>query len=102
VLGLVAQRTANSWDNQLLSLLHGPLFMLCTVLLITPAANQLGLNVEVAGFIGNLVRAGLVVVLFWAMLRIVTLIERHTLTQTWSRGQAEIYSLVPLGAPRLG
>ena len=98
ILGLVARRTANSWDNQLLTLLHGPLFMLCTVLLLTPATNQLGLNIEVAGFIGNLVRAGLVVVSFWALLRIVTLIERHTLTQTWSRGQAEIYSLVPLGA----
>ncbi len=96
LLALVTARTATTWDELLVSRLRGPFRMWLVGVLAMPLFAVLGLNARVAGFI-SATSSGLVLLsVFWAALRVISLVQDQLLLGSWADGQAQTRTLVPL------
>jgi MscS family membrane protein len=98
ILARFAGRTRTRWDDAVVRRLGGPLTALLTIVAIALLLPVLALYqpAEAASF--RLVRAGFLLVFFWALWRLVD-VGRDVLTATpWARHAPSSRSLVPLGA----
>ncbi len=97
LLKRVVTRTATDWDDLLLVTLRGP-FQLCVAALIaTPLLNLLELNTRLAVWVVAVTRVMVLIALFWAILRIIRMVQRHVANAVWHGGDSQqARTLVPL------
>ncbi len=96
LLALVTARTASEWDDLLVARLRGPFRLWLVGMLATPLFGLLGLNARVAGLAADTARGVVLASLFWAGLRVITLVQDQLLAGPWAAGQPQARTLVPL------
>ena len=97
-LGRATARTTATWDDTALERISGPLTAACSIAAAGVALALLRLYppAEAAGF--RLLRAGGLVVVFWALLRLVDVARLIASRSQWAQHAAGSRSLLPLGA----
>ena len=96
LLALVTARTATEWDDLLVSRLRGPFRLWLVGVLAVPLFGLLGLNARVAQLTATSARGLVLVALFWAVLRVISLAQDQLLASPWASGQSQARTLVPL------
>lgn len=96
MLGRIARRTVTDWDDLLLESLRGPFRLWAGSIVALPAVGILQLNPRVDGFLAALVRGLALIALFWALLRIIGLVQRRLVQTAVATGQSQARTLVPL------
>jgi len=96
VLGRIARRTVNDWDDLLLESLRGPFRLWAGSIVALPVLGVLQLNPRVDGFLSALLRGLSLIALFWALLRIIGLVQQRLVQSAVATGQSQARTLVPL------
>ena len=96
-LHAIVRRTPVTWDDDLLPQLRSPMLLLCVAGFVLPVTAWLGLNAVVSGFITSLVRGAVTASLFWALIRLLGVMERRVIASAWATQRADVLSLAPLG-----
>lgn len=97
LLGRIARRTVNEWDDVLLENLRGPFRLWAAALAATPLFAVLQLNPRVDGFLSSATRGLWLIALFWGLLRIIRIAQTRLQNAAWETGQAaQARTLVPL------
>lgn len=96
VLGRIARRTVTDWDDLLLESLRGPFRLWAGAIVALPVLGLLQLNPRVDGFVAALVRGLALIALFWALLRIIGLVQQRLVQSAVATGQSQARTLVPL------
>ncbi len=98
MLRRAARGTAGSWDDTAIERVGGPLTGACTLAACAIALSMLRLYppAEAVGF--RILRAGGLLVFFWALLRLVDIGRLIISRTTWARTAAGSRALLPLGA----
>jgi MscS family membrane protein len=97
VLTALANRTRATWDDELVTHLHGPLILLWMLVLGSAALPWLGLPVSAERFGQSLVRGGFLFSFFWVLSRLVEAWGKRLINSQWARGRAVSGSLITLG-----
>ncbi|MBC8068600.1 MAG: mechanosensitive ion channel family protein, partial [Deltaproteobacteria bacterium] len=93
----VLQRTAPRWDPRLLARLHAPLVLGWTLVAWRPMSGWLGFEPGSADWVLRLDRAGLLLALFWILLRVGDIGGELVTESRWSLERPSSRSLVRLG-----
>jgi len=96
VLGRIVARTATNWDDRLLLKLRGPFRLWVGAVAATPLLGVLDLNSRVGDLLDATARGLVLLALFWAILRIIRLMQDRLVTASWSEGETHARTLVPL------
>ncbi len=96
VLGHLVKRTDVTWDDMLLAQIAGPLMAAWTLVAGRALVPLLGLSEADEGTARDVVRGGLFVVFFWALLRSVDVLRDALGQSEWSRSRPGMRSLLPL------
>jgi len=97
MLGRIARSTVTEWDDLLLANLRGPFRLWAAALAAGPLLSFLQLNLRVAGFVDALARGLGFIALFWALLRVIRLVQSRLESAEWAAEQgAQARTLVPL------
>ena len=96
IIGALTARTATHWDDLIVGRLRGPFRLWLVGVLANPLFGVLGLNARVSGIVTASSRGVVLVAIFWALLRIVTLVQQQLLEGTWVANQPQARTLVPL------
>ncbi|MBL0939576.1 MAG: mechanosensitive ion channel family protein [Gemmatimonadaceae bacterium] len=97
VTGYLARSTVTEWDDLLLENLRGPFRLWAGAILSLSSLAFLELNPRVDGFLTALVRGLALLALFWALLRVIGLVQRRLVQSALASGQgAQARTLVPL------
>lgn len=97
LLGRIARRTVNDWDDILLENLRGPFRLWAAALAGAPVLSLLELNPRVDGFFTALLRGLALIALFWGLLRVIRIVQTRLQDAAWETGQgAQARTLVPL------
>jgi MscS family membrane protein len=96
VLGRIARRTVTDWDDLLLESLRGPFRLWAGSIVASPVLGILQLNPRVDGFLSALARGLALIALFWALLRIIGLVQHRLVQSAVATGQSQARTLVPL------
>ncbi len=96
VLGRLARRTVTEWDDLLLESLRGPFRLWAGSIVALPMLGVLQFNPRVDGFFSALVRGLSLIALFWALLRIIGLVQQRLVQSAVATGQSQARTLVPL------
>ena len=97
LLGRIARRTVNDWDDVLLEHLRGPFRLWAASLAIGPLLSLLQLNARVDGFFTSLTRGLVLLSIFWGLLRIIRLAQDRVATAAWAADEGtQARTLVPL------
>lgn len=96
LLALVTARSATEWDDLLVARSRGPFRLWLVGMLSTPLFGMLGLNARAAGFVADTSRGVVLASLFWAVLRVISLVQDRLLAGPWAAGQPQARTLVPL------
>jgi MscS family membrane protein len=97
VLGHLASRTQTTWDDVLLDRIAGPLTALWAIAIVTVLHPWLLLEPAETGVLQRLLRAATYLVVFWAGFRSVNLAFNAMATAPWTRQNASLAGLLPLG-----
>lgn len=93
----VAARTASDWDDLLVEHLRGPFRLWISAMAAVPLLSLLELNARLAGVVGNASRGVVLLSFFWALLRVIKLVQYRMEHVAWETGQgAQARTLVPL------
>jgi MscS family membrane protein len=101
VLGLLTRRTSMSWDDELLALITGPLYWFWGLVVARIMVAGVGLPGRTVGGLEKWLRAATVLVLFWAIFRVVGAIGRNAQSAAWATSHPSMRALVPLSV-RIG
>lgn len=96
-LGYVVSRTANSWDNQLLSRMGGPITAVWAICIAFLLSHRMALDEIAEAAVDRGLHAGMVLVLFWAALRAVDFPFQLVMQSPWGQTHAVGVGLLPLG-----
>lgn len=96
IVGLVTARTSTEWDELVVSRLRGPFRLWLVGVLAMPMFGVLGLNARASEFITAASRGVVLLAVFWAALRLISLVQDQLLIGSWANGQAQARTLVPL------
>lgn len=96
VLGRVVARTDTEWDDRLLQKMSGPFCLWIGAVAATPLLGILDLNARVGAVLDATARGLVLLALFWALLRLVRLMQDRLVSAEWSHGQTQAPTLVPL------
>lgn len=97
LLGRIARRTVNDWDDVLLENLRGPFRLWAAALAGTPLFALLELNPRVGAFLVATTRGLALIALFWGLLRLIRIVQNRLQNAAWETGQgAQARTLVPL------
>jgi MscS family membrane protein len=96
IIGALTARTATHWDDLIVGRLRGPFRMWLVGVLANPLFGLLGLNARTAGIVTAVSRGVVLAAIFWALLRIVTLVQQQLLEGAWVANQPQARTLVPL------
>jgi MscS family membrane protein len=97
VLTRLAARTRNTWDDQLITHVAGPLTALWAVAFVTLALPWLALGLGAEGVLERLLRACTYLSFFWAGFRLVDVGFGAFGAAPWTRGNLGLTGLLPLG-----
>jgi MscS family membrane protein len=98
LLGRVAARTTWTWDEAVLARVGKPFTMAWGLLAAQCALPFLGLYAPAEAFLHSVVRTGLLLAFFWALLRAIGIVGDVLVGSAWAKEHAASRSLVPLGA----
>ncbi len=101
ILGRAAARTRTTLDNEILLRLRKPLAWAWTLAVVAAPISMLQLYAPAGQLAGNLRRAALLVVAFWAALRILDLAGKALASSSWAGERSSLRALIPL-VTRLG
>lgn len=93
----LSRRTESSLDDALIAQLTGPARLLSVALLMKPAVGVLAFPASAVATLEVWERAFIVLALFWALLRSVTIVAAHIGGSEWARSRPGANSLVMLG-----
>ncbi len=96
IIGLVTARTTTEWDERIVARLRGPFRLWLVGVLAMPMLGVLGLNARASEFITATARGTVLLAVFWAALRLISLVQDQLLVGSWANGQAQARTLVPL------
>ncbi len=96
LLALVTARTSTEWDDLIVRRLRGPFRLWLVGVLATPLFGVLGLNARVAGIVAASSRGVVLAAIFWAVLRVISLVQDQLLLGPWAATQPQARTLVPL------
>lgn len=96
LVAVVTARTNTTWDELLVSRIRGPFRLWLVGMLAMPMFAVLGLNARVGGFIEATANGLVLLAIFWAALRVISLVQDQLLLGAWADGQAQRRTLVPL------
>lgn len=99
VLGHLAARTETTWDDTLLDRTAAPLAMLWAIAVFTALRPWLDLDAEPAAstILSHVLRAATYLVVFWAGFRSLNVAFDAATTAPWSKTNASLAGLLPLG-----
>lgn len=97
ILGRLTRRTAVSWDDELLLRLSTPITLAWTVGATYVLLALLGLDDHALAFVNRVASAGLLLAIFWALLRSIH-VAAEVLATSWTATYPGARSLVPLGS----
>lgn len=97
VLTIISARTRTTWDDELVSHLHGPLILCWMLVLGSVVLPWLALPVNAERFGHSLIRGGFLFAFFWVLSRLVEAWGKRLITSQWARGRAVSGSLIMLG-----
>src|SRR5512142_1251711 len=97
ILGRVAARTRTAWDDMVIVRVAGPLTTLWAIAFLTAAHPWLELGGGAAAVVEKVLRAGTYLALFWAGFRLVDVAFVAAGAAPWTRGNAGLAGLLPLG-----
>jgi MscS family membrane protein len=97
VLGHLAARTATTWDDLLLQRIARPVNALWAVFFVTALHPWLLLDEPGTALLQHVLRAATYLVLFWAGLRSLEVGFAALATAPWTKGNAGLAGLLPLG-----
>jgi MscS family membrane protein len=98
ILGRLASRTETTLDDEILSRLGRPLALAWALIILSLPLSALDLYAPAARLVGNLRKAGFLVVLFWAALRSADVARAAIQGSAWARERPSVRALVPLSA----
>ncbi len=98
VLGRMAARTATRWNDELLARVGGPLTLAWTLSLAYLFLPWLGLFKPAEDFVHRSLRAGGLVIFFWALARSVDVARQVLVGASWTKDHPGARALLPLGA----
>jgi MscS family membrane protein len=97
LLTRAAARTTSDWDDLLVEHLRGPFRLWISAVAAPPLFGILELNARLSQFVDNLTRGLVLMALFWALLRVIRLVQHRLEHVAWEAGQgAQARTLVPL------
>lgn len=96
VLSRIVARTATDWDDRLLKKMSGPFRLWIGAVAATPLLGILDLNSRVGAVLDSTARGLVLLALFWALLRFIRLMQDRLVSASWSHGQTQAPTLVPL------
>jgi MscS family membrane protein len=97
ILGRVAARTRNTWDDEIIVRAAGPIAALWAVAFVTVVHPWLLLGSGAEAVLERLLRAAAYLILFWGGLRLVDVGFGVLRAAPWSRGASGLVGLLPLG-----
>ncbi len=97
ILGHLAARTQATWDDELLRRIAPPLNLLWAIAIFTALRPALDLDPEAAQVVSRVLRSATLLVVFWAGFRSVDLGFDVAAAAPWSRVNASLSGLLPLG-----
>jgi MscS family membrane protein len=89
-------RTRVTWDDAVLARIGGPLTLLGLVAALYLAMPLLGLAAPAEDFARQVLRSGLFVVFFWALMRSVDVLVHMLQESSWTSAHPAAVSLIPL------
>lgn len=101
ILGRVASRTVTEWDDLVLMRIGAPLTLAFTLLGVGLLSRGLGLYAPAAATVHQVVRGGLLLVVFWTLWRLTALAGRIVGGTEWARNTPTSRALIPLGTRAL-
>jgi MscS family membrane protein len=101
LLKKLTQRTVTKWDDLILDAIGSPLSVLWAILLGFVAVDVLAETGGNVGFLNTGLRTGLLIVFFWMLLRLVSVLGQNAETAAFTSSRPSMRALVPL-AVRIG
>jgi MscS family membrane protein len=101
LLKKLTQRTVTKWDDLILDAIGAPLAVLWAILLGFVAVDVLSESGGNVGFLNTGLRTGLLMVFFWILLRLVSVLGRNAESASFTSARPSMRALVPL-AVRIG
>jgi MscS family membrane protein len=97
ILARLAARTRTEWDDMLIVHVGGPLTAVWTIAFLTALHPWLELGAGAEGILAKILRAATYLTLFWAGFRLVDVAFAAAGTAPWTRANAGLAGLLPLG-----
>jgi MscS family membrane protein len=97
VLGHLAARTKTQWDDILLAKIAGPVRWMWTIAIVTALHSALLLDDAATGVLQRILRATTYLVFFWAGFRAIDVALAAASMAPWTRTNAGLTGLLPLG-----
>lgn len=98
LIGIITARTTNPWVDQLAASLGRPLTLAFSLMVFGLGCSAMQFSASALGWVGALVRSGLVFALFWALWRTIAVFAALTLTRPWARTNPATLSLLTVGS----
>lgn len=101
LLAGITKRTAITWDDRLLTLIHGPLLWFWAITVARILVADIGFPEHAAAWLQRGLRTATLVVVFWIGFQMVGVFGRTAETALWATSRPTMRALVPL-AVRIG
>ena len=97
----ITRKTSAEWDDALVRRTRAPLGLAWTLLALRASLAWLGLSPPAEAFLSQAIRVGLLVAIFWALMRAVDVAAGALGASPWSRSRPAMRSFLPI-ASRMG
>lgn len=98
VLRRLVANTEAAWDDLLVEEIRGPIVLMVSAIASRVLIGWVALDPRPLGWVVDLHQAAMIVALFWALLRVVGVVQRGAPTSQWVAQHPALRSLIPLGA----
>jgi MscS family membrane protein len=98
VLRRLVATTEAEWDDQLVEQSRGPIVLMVSAIAFRVLIGWVALEAGPQRWVVDLHQGAMVVALFWALLRVVEVVQRGAPTSQWVAQHPALRSLIPLGA----
>lgn len=98
LLRRLSSRTASRWDDEVALRLGGPLALAWGLALFAVAVPYLELYAPGRQLVGQILKAGVALAIFWAVLRLVDVLREGLLVSPWAANRRALRSFLPMGS----
>ncbi len=96
LLARLAARTPGRWDAAIVPRVAGPLTLGWGLLVAALLVGPMGLRPRADAAADRVLRVGLLLALFWSLLRVVDIVAANVAASPWARARPESRSLLPI------